>query len=66
MKTIPVTLAFQGDKVIGTMTLKEESLPLTKDYVFAMGGRLDPLTGAFELTEVSLVAAEMSTIKVPS
>lgn len=56
MKTVPVTLGFMGQP-IGTLMLQEWALPTSHNYVFAMGGRLDPVTGAFELVEVSLVAA---------
>lgn len=58
MKTIPVTIGFDRNQVIGEMTIDETRLPAGIGYHFALGYLAKQITDGemsdFEILEVSL------------
>ncbi len=54
MKTIPITVNFNNEQVIGTATIDLGKLPAAPNYVFSIG-YFDDGNGGHELLEISLV-----------
>jgi hypothetical protein len=51
---IPVVVNFESDKVIGTLQIKKDSLPLMPDFVFSIGYKTKH--NGFELVCASILS----------